>query len=80
MQTRYAYYYAVISDVTNGWCLGVQDTSNYILDPTYVPIPEPDGNYMLKYYWPLPETVTSFDDFQGSWYEDAAHTIPWSPA
>lgn len=78
MQT-YAYYYAVISDTTNGWCLGVQDTSDYVLDPTYVPITDADPNYMLKYYWPLPETVESFDDFQGSWYEDADHTIPWNP-
>ena len=30
-------------------------------------------------YHPIPETVESFDDFQGQWYSDAAHTIPWNP-
>lgn len=80
MATNYAYAYAVISDLTNGWCLQVQDTTNYILNPTHVPIPEYDVGYAMKYYWPIPETVTSHDDFQGQWYSDAAHTIPWSPA
>lgn len=77
MAQNYAYKYAVIADLTNGWCLQVEDTSNYILDPTYVPIPTDDINYLLKYYWPIPETVNSFDDFQGDWYEDAEHTIPF---
>lgn len=79
MSKNYAYYYARISDTTTGECTGVQDTSNYILDPTMVPIEIYTLNYMLKYYWPIPETVTSFDDFQGQWYSDADHTTPWSP-
>jgi hypothetical protein len=79
MAINYAYKYATIADMSNGWCLGVQDTSDYILDPTYVPIPEYNEDYAFKYYWPIPEVITSFDDFQGQWYSDAAHTIPWSP-
>ena len=79
MATNYAYYYAQINTNT-GMCRGVQDTSDYILDPGYVPIEVYTLNYCLKYYYPIPETVTSHDDFQGQWYKDAAHTIPWSPA
>lgn len=79
MAVNYAYKYAIIGDFTNGWCTGVDDTSNYILDRDHVPIPEYNEEYLLKYYWPIPDTVTSFDDFQGYWYEDAAHTIPWNP-
>ena len=79
MAVNYAYYYARINAST-GMCTGVQDTSNYILSPTMVPIDTYTLNYMLKYYYPIPETVNSFDDFQGQWYSDAAHTIPWSPS
>lgn len=78
MAINYAYYYAKINTNT-GMCFGIQDTSDYILDPMYVPIETYTANYCLKYYHPIPETVTSFDDFQGQWYSDAAHTIPWSP-
>lgn len=79
MATNYAYYYAIIN-LDTGRCTGLQDTSDYILRPDYVPIDIYDNNYWFKYYYPIPETVTSFDDFQGQWYSDAAHTIPWSPA
>lgn len=68
---NYAYKYAVL---TNGQCWGTQDTTNYILDPNYVPIEDDTIDYFLKYYYPIPETVNSFDDFQGLWYLDAAHT------
>lgn len=78
MAVNYAYYYAKLNPST-GMCKGLQDSSDYILDPCYVPIEVYDWNYLMKYYYPIPETVTSFDDFQGSWYEDAAHTIPWNP-
>lgn len=77
MAQTYAYYYAVIRQ--NGLCISKHDTSDYILDPLYVPIDDFDADYLLKYYYPIPEAVTSFDDFQGQWYTDAAHTIPWSP-
>lgn len=79
MAVTYAYFYARIN-TTNGMCVGLKDTSNYILSNDHVPIDVYDENYLMKYYWPLPETVTSFDDFQGQWYSDAAHTTPWSPA
>lgn len=76
MALNYAYHYANVR-LSDGLCLGTQDTSDYILDPTFIPIDDAHNNpYLLKYYWPLPETVTSFDDFQGSWWIDAAHTIP----
>ena len=79
MAVNYAYHYAIVQE-DNGWCLETQDTSAYILKRNFVPVDSIDNEYILKYYWPLPDTVTSFDDFQGQWYEDAAHTIPWSPA
>ena len=72
MANMYAYKYAFINE--DGLCLGVQDTSNYILNRTHVPIEDDTIDYGLKYYWPIPETVTSFDDWQGLWYLDAAHT------
>lgn len=68
---RYAYKYATLR--ANGLCDGVQDTTNYILDPLYVPIEDDSLPYPLKYYYPIPATVTSFADFQGKWYYDAAH-------
>ena len=73
MATNYGYHYANVSE-SDGLCLGTLDTSDYILDRTYVPVDDAYGDWLLKYYWPLPETVTSFDDFQGLWYLDAAHT------
>lgn len=79
MATNYAYYYAIL-DASTGMCIQIDDTSSYYLDPLFVPINVIDLNYLLKYYYPIPETVESFDDFQGQWYSDAAHTIPWSPA
>lgn len=78
MATNYAYYYALINANT-GMCTGVRDTSDYVLNPCYVPIDAYDLNYCLKFYYPIPETVNSHDDFQGQWYSDAAHTIPWNP-
>lgn len=74
MAMTYAYQYAKCR-VSDGLCTATQDTSTYILNPTYVPIDDADGPYLLKYYWPLPDIVESHDDFQGKWYSDAAHTI-----
>lgn len=73
MAINYAYKYAIIRDLTNGLCLGTQDTSNYILNPAYVPIEDDDAGYELNYYWPIPSVVNSFADFQGKWYTDAEH-------
>ena len=67
---RYAYNYAEI-ELDTGRCIGAQDTTNYILRRDYVLIPEAKIAYLNKYYHPIPETVTSFDDFQGKWYLDA---------
>jgi len=53
------------------------DTSNYILDPLHVPVTDDSVNFALKYYYPIPEEVTSFADFQGLFYLDAAHTQPF---
>lgn len=71
MAARYGYQYAIIRE--NGLCTGAQDTTNYILNRLYVPISNIDLPYGLKYYYPIPEIVTSFSDFQGKWYYDADH-------
>ena len=75
MAINYAYKYALIR--ANGLCTGVQDTSDYVLDPLYVPIEDDSINYLLKYYHPIPAEVNSFADFQGLFYLDAAHTQPF---
>lgn len=75
MAIMYQYKYACIN--TSGFCIGVQDTSDYILNPRYVPIEDDSIEYDFKYYWPIPETVTCFADFQGLFYLDAAHTQPF---
>lgn len=73
MDARYGYKYARIMD--NGLCRGVNDTTNYILDRLWVPIADDTLPYLMKYYHPIPDAVTSFDDFQGKWYADAQFTI-----
>ena len=73
MKPRYGYKYAVLRLDRGGQCGATQDTTNYILDPTFVPISDDTLPYLLKYYYPIPETVTSFSDFQGKWYYDADH-------
>lgn len=75
MALTYAYKYARIRE--NGLCTGIQDTSTYVLDPLYVPVTDDTVNFALKYYYPIPETVTCFADFQGLFYLDAAHTQPF---
>lgn len=71
----YAYKYATL--MPNGLCTGIEDTSSYVLDPLYVPINDDSIDYLLKYYHPIPESVTSFADFQGLFYLDTAHTQPF---
>ena len=75
MGINYAYYYAVI-ELDTGMCMGVIDTSSVHDSADHIPLDEPNGEYLFKYYYPIPQYV---GDFNGSWYEDAAHTIPWSP-
>lgn len=72
MSVNYGYKYAVVRE--SGLCTMVQDTTNYILDRLYVPIEDDDLPYLMKYYHPIPDVVTSFDDFQGLWYSDSAFT------
>lgn len=76
MGINYAYKYAILRE-TDGICRGTQDTSTYVLNPTYVPIEDDTIDYYRKYYYPMPTTVNSFADFQGLFYHDAAHTQPF---
>lgn len=78
MATEYAYAYALIN-LTTGECFQVTDSTNYVIDRKYVPIPEYREDYLFKYYYPIPESVSSFDDFTGQWYTDASHTTLWNP-
>ena len=75
IEPRYAYKYAVIRE--NGLCVAVQDRTDYILDPLYIPITDDTVNFALKYYYPIPEVVNSFSDFNGLFYYDVAHTQPF---
>ena len=68
---RYGFKYAMIR--TDGLCIEKRDCTEYVLDPLYVPIEDDSLPYLMKYYYPIPNSVTSFDDFQGKWYYDAAH-------
>lgn len=72
---NYQYKYARIRE--NGMCTAISDTSDYILNPLYIPIEDETINYLLKYYYPIPESVTCFADFQGLFYLDADHTQPF---
>lgn len=78
MAVNYAYAYAIIN-LTTGKCFQVDDSTNYVVDDQYVPIPEYNGNYLFKYYYPIPSGVTSHADFTGQWYVDASHTTLWNP-
>ena len=49
MAVEYAYAYALIN-LTTGECFQVDDSTNYIINRKYVPIPEYNENYLLKYY------------------------------
>lgn len=72
MNEKYSYKYAILRNT--GLCTTTQDTTDFILRPTYVPISDVTLPYLMKYYYPIPETATSFDNFQGKWYYDAEHT------
>nr|DAI35720.1 MAG TPA: hypothetical protein [Caudoviricetes sp.] len=78
MAVNYAYHYAIIR-LTDGMCISTSDSTNYIVRRDYVPIYPYNENYGLKYYYPIPESVSSWDDFHGNWYWDAAHTRPFDP-
>lgn len=71
MSMNLGYFYAEVEDAT-GLCIGIMRTSNpnhegpTAFGTTYVRIPVDDDEYFLKYY------------INGSWYEDAEGTIPWT--
>lgn len=72
MAVNYAYNYAEIDNATN-MCIGVVTTTDPDMDgmvtgedTTYVSIPVYDEEYGFKFY------------INGSWYEDAEGTIPWT--
>lgn len=64
MSQNYQYNYAEI-DLTTGQCWGVHTGTTPLVGAKYIEIPVYDENYFMKYY------------IDGSWYEDAAGTIPW---
>lgn len=76
VERRYSYKYGILdlSEEYYGQCIHVQDTTNYILSPEYVPISEPIEEYMELWYYPVPTSVSSFSDFTGKWYYDQEHT------
>lgn len=72
MATNYAYAFAEVRDA-DGLCVGVVDTTDPSYEgwstsvgTTYYRIPVYDEHYAGKYY------------LNGSWYEDAEGTIPWT--
>lgn len=64
MAVNYAYNYAEI-ELDTGLCVGVRTRSAPLSNPALIEIPVYDENYVDKYY------------INGSWWEDAAGTIPW---
>lgn len=79
MSELYAYKYALLdmSEEYYGQCIGVQDTTTYEVRPDYVPITDDSIDYLLKWYYPVPTSVTSFDDFNGLFYYNEEHTQPF---
>lgn len=67
MAVNYAYNYAEI-DLDTRECFGVRSTTREINNPAVIAIPVYDEEYIGKYY------------INGSWYEDAEGTIPWTSA
>lgn len=68
MAVNYAFNYAQI-DPNTGMCTAVKTTTiDCSDDPTQVEIPVYDPEYICKYY------------INGSWWVDAAGTIPWQSA
>lgn len=67
MAVNYAYNFAEIDPATN-MCIGVVTTTDALQGtlPNFVEIPVYDEEYCFKYY------------IDGSWYVDAAGTIPWT--
>lgn len=67
MAVQYTYCYARIDE--NGWCYEVFSATNENAPSPYlVPLDTYNEEYLMKYY------------INGAWYEDAAGTIPFTPA
>lgn len=62
---RLQYNYATII-IETGRCIACATYSYEIDDPAYIVVPRAYNDYIGKYY------------HDGSWYEDAEFTIPWS--
>lgn len=70
IEPRLTYIFAKIR-ISTRRCVGVLTTEENKAPSTlyeYVPLTELNNDYIGKYY------------INGAWYEDAAGTIPWSPA
>lgn len=65
-QYRLQYKYAVI-DLETRQCYNVFTSTHPYIDEEHIEIEHLNFDYMDKYY------------IDGSWYEDAEGTIPWSP-
>lgn len=64
-ERRLQYNYAGI-DLETGECMSCMTYSYEINDPAFIPVPKAYNDYIGKYY------------HNGSWYEDAEFTIPWT--
>lgn len=65
IEPRLYYKYAEI-DLDTGECIGIHTSTRPINNPAMIPIEVEDDEYYGKYY------------INGSWYEDAEGTIPWT--
>lgn len=68
MAQTYAYNWVEIDPETN-MCIGMYTGSNYdnVNLPNMMEVPVYSDDYLFKFY------------INGSWYEDAEGTIPWTP-
>lgn len=66
MAVNFAYNYAEIDPSLGNMCVGVHSLTAESGNPNFIEIPVYDEEYAFKYY------------INGSWYEDAEGTIPWT--
>lgn len=66
MSTRRLQYNYAIIDLETGRCRACLTMSYEVDDPAYIVVPRAYDDYVGKYY------------HDGSWYEDAEFTIPWT--
>ena len=65
---RLVYFYAEIEPEYDNQCCGIHRSAvkpEDCTNPNWINVPVYDTGYVFKYY------------INGSWYEDAAGTIPW---